>query len=147
MSKEKLIKALNDDLALELAAITQYMWHHVMAEGMESPEISEMFRKIAIDEMKHAEKLAERINYLGGIPVTKPAEIKVGGDLKKMIKDDLDGERMAIKQYKQHIKIAEELGDPVSKRILEDIIMDEEEHDDKFSAILGIKTLAEEGQK
>lgn len=144
MSREKLIKALNDDLALELAAITQYMWHHVMAEGLESPEISEMFRKIAIDEMKHAEKLAERINYLGGTPVTKPGEIKVGGDLKKMIKDDIDGERMAIKLYKEHLKLAEEAGDPVTRRILEEIIMDEEGHDDKFSAILKIKTLAEE---
>lgn len=133
---QRLIQALNQDLALELAAITQYMWHHVMATGMESPEIKDIFREISIVEMKHAEMFAERINYLGGAPTPKPAQIKMGGDLKKMMQDDLENERNAIRQYKGHIKLAEEEGDPVTRRMLEEIVADEEEHDDTWSSIL-----------
>jgi len=133
---EKIIQALNDDLALELGAITQYMWHHVMATGMESPEIKNIFRAISIVEMKHAEMFAERLNYLGGTPTTKPAPIIMGGDLTKMMEDDLGGERNAIRQYKEHIKLAEEEGDPVTRRMLEEIVAEEEEHDDTWSSIL-----------
>jgi len=133
---EKIIQALNDDLALELGAITQYMWHHVMATGMESPEIKNIFRAISIVEMKHAEMFAERLNYLGGTPITKPAPIIMGGDLTKMMEDDLGGERNAIRQYKEHIKLAEEEGDPVTRRMLEEIVAEEEEHDDTWSSIL-----------
>ena len=133
---EKIIQALNDDLGLELGAITQYMWHHVMATGMESPEIKNIFRQISMVEMKHAEMFAERLNYLGGTPTTKPAQIMMGGDLNKMMEDDLAGERNAIKQYKGHIKLAEDEGDPVTRRMLEEIVADEEEHDDIWSSIL-----------
>src|SRR3972149_7176250 len=133
---EKIIQALNDDLALELGAITQYMWHHVMATGMESPEIKNIFRAISIVEMKHAEMFAERLNYLGGTPTTKPAPIIMGGDLTKMMEDDLGGERNAIRQYKEHIKLAEEEGDPVTRRMLEEIVAEEEEHDNTWSSIL-----------
>ena len=95
-------------------------------------------------EMKHAEAFAERIVYLGGTPAAKPHKIKMGGKLKKMIQDDLAGERVAIKQYKNHIKLADKLDDPVTRQLLIDIVKDEEEHDDIWSSILGIKTLAEE---
>ncbi|KPV64005.1 MAG: Ferritin-like domain protein [Candidatus Bathyarchaeota archaeon BA1] len=57
-------------------------------------------------------KLGERINYLGGIPTTKPATIKIGGDLKEMTQDDLDGEYTAIKTYKEHIRLCAEIGEP-----------------------------------
>ena len=87
-------------------------------------------------EMKHAEMFAERLNYLGGTPTTKPAQIMMGGDLNKMMEDDLAGERNAIKQYKGHIKLAEDEGDPVTRRMLEEIVADEEEHDDIWSSIL-----------
>jgi bacterioferritin (cytochrome b1) len=60
------------------------------------------------------------------------------------MEDDLAGERHAIKQYKSHIKLAEELDDPITRRMHEDIIRDGEEHDDGWSTILGGKSLAEE---
>lgn len=138
MSK-KIVEALNTALGMELGAIVQYMWHHVMAEGMESPEIAEMFKKTSIDEMRHAEKLAERIDYYGGVPTTKPSEIKVGGDLKKMIEDDLAGELMAIKTYKQFIKLAADEGDPVTRLMLEEILTQEEDHEYNWRTVLSKK--------
>ncbi len=142
MSK-KLIDALNEDITLELGAIVQYMWHHVMATGMESPEIGDKFRQISMVEMKHAEKFAERLNYLGGVPTVKLAPVKMGGNLRKMIQDDLAGERNAIKKYKADLKLAQQEGDVVTARMLEDIIRDEEEHDDVWSTVLDIKGLYE----
>ncbi|MBI5286716.1 MAG: ferritin [Deltaproteobacteria bacterium] len=136
MSK-KIIDALNIDRAYELAAIIQYMGHHYEADGLESPAVIELFKKAAIDEMKHAEGLAERIVYLGGVSVQKPAEIKRGGDLKKMIKDDLTAENDAIKRYKEHIRLCDELGDPTSRLMLEEILGDEERHADTWETTLG----------
>jgi len=134
--REKIIKALNIDIGLEIGAIIQYIMHEVMAEGMESPAIMEKFEKIAQDEMKHMERLAQRVNYLGGVPNTKPAPIKVGGTLKKMMQDDLNGEYMAIKTYKSHIKMCEEIGDTTTRLMLEEILTDEEDHADTWETIL-----------
>jgi len=135
MSQE-IIRALNEDIALELAASTRYMWHHVMAKGIDSPEIREIFKKVAIVEMKHAEAFAERIAYLGGAPAATPAEIKVGGDLRQMMRDDLEAERRVIKRYKEHIKLCQTEGDVVTKRLLEEVVANEEEHEDTWSSIL-----------
>jgi len=139
MSKERIIEMLNKDRADELAAIIQYMGHHYEAEGLESPAVIEMFKATAKDEMKHAERLAERIVYLGGIPTYQPSVVKRGGDLRKMIQDDLDAESAAIKQYKEHIKVAAELGDPTTRLMLEEILADEEGHADAWETTLGIK--------
>lgn len=139
MAKEKMIEALNQDRADELAAIMQYMLHHYMAEGLESPAVMDLFKKTGIDEMKHAEALAERINYLGGVPVKEPSEIKTGGDLRKMIADDLAAENQAIANYKAHIRLAEEEEDPTTRTLLEGILSDEEGHADTWETTLGIK--------
>jgi len=137
--RKKIIAALNVGLGMEIGAIIQYMQHHFMAEGMESPAIIDLFEDIAKDEMKHMEKLGERINYLGGEPTTKPAPIKTGGDLKKMIQDDLDGENLAIKTYKEHINLCAKIGDTTTRLMLEEILSDEEGHADTWETTLGIK--------
>lgn len=90
-----------------------------------------------MDEMKHAEKLSERIDYFGGTPTTKPTEIKMGGDLRKMMQDDLDGEHGAIERYRSHIKLAIEAEDPVTRLMLEEILTDEEDHAYTWETILG----------
>jgi len=137
--KEKIIEALNTDVGLELGATIQYLHHHWMAEGVESPAIIELFEKIGREEMQHLEKFAERVVYLGGIPTTKPAPIKTGGDLKRMMKDDLDGENNAIKIYKEHIKLCAQLGDTTTRLMLEEIVSDEEGHADTWETTLAIK--------
>ncbi|MEK6680896.1 MAG: ferritin-like domain-containing protein [Nitrospirota bacterium] len=139
MKNQKIIDALNKDRADELGAIIQYMGHHYTADGMESPAIVGIFKTTAIDEMKHAEMLAERIVYLGGDPVNKPSDIKKGGELKKMVQDDLASENGAIKQYKEHIKLCADEGDSTTRLMLENILSDEEKHADQWETILGVK--------
>jgi bacterioferritin len=89
---DELLVLLNKAIAREIGVSVQYMWQHVMALGMKSPEIKDVFEDIAIEEMKHAEKIAERLFYLGGIPTTKPTPIEVGKSLKEMIENDLRAE-------------------------------------------------------
>jgi len=134
--REKIIEALNFDIGLEIGAIIQYIMHEVMAEGMESPAIMEKFEEISREEMKHLERFAERVNYLGGVPNTRPAPIKVGGALKKMVQDDLNGEYMAIKTYKGHVKMCDEIGDTTTRLMLEEILTDEEDHADTWETVL-----------
>jgi bacterioferritin len=136
MAKQKLIAALKEALAFELGTILQYMWHHAMTEGKQSPAVCTLFKEISIAEMRHAEALAKRIVCLGGTLVTTSAEINMGGNLTKMIQDDLACERRAIKQYKAHLKLCDEANDPMTRRILENILEREEEHDAQWSSIL-----------
>jgi len=134
--RKKLIDELNKGVTREITAIIQYSYHHVMADGLESPALSGMFEKTALDEMKHLEEFSDRINYLGGIPTTKPNPIKVGGTLKKMIQDDLETEYEAIRLYKGQIAIAKEIGDTTTRLMLEKILATEEEHADKWETVL-----------
>ena len=134
-SKE-LLQALNNALADELAAVIQYMYHHVMGRGLASPAILDMFKSTSIDEMKHAEAIAERIDLLGGVPAIEISAIQVGGDLTKMIRDDLAAEYRAIKMYKSHIKLAAKEDDPVTRHLLEEILEDEEGHANTWESVL-----------
>jgi len=138
-SRKKIIDVLNIDRSYELAAILQYMGHHYEGDGMESPAILEVFKKTAMDEMKHAELLGERIVYLGGQPVQKPASVKRGGEIKAMVMDDLEAENGAIERYKTHIKLCAELGDTTTRLMLEEILSQEEGHADAWETMLGIR--------
>ena len=134
--RKKLIDELNRGVAREITAIIQYSYHHVMAEGMESPAISEMFEKVALEEMDHLEEFSDRINYLGGVPTTKPNPIKVGGSLQEMVKADLELEYEAIRMYKGQIAVVREIGDTTTRLMLEKILTTEEEHADKWETVL-----------
>lgn len=137
MGKEALLEILNQSIARELAVSIQYMWHHVMAVGIESAEVEEIFKEIAIEEMKHAEKFAERLDYLGGVPTTKPSPIVTGGSVKKMLQDDMKAEEEAIALYRKGIQISIENNDPVTRLLYEEILSAEEDHHYKFRTLLG----------
>jgi bacterioferritin len=134
-SKE-LLAAMNEAVSDELASIIQYMYHHIMGRGLASPAVLDMFKAHAMDEMGHAYALAERIDLLGGEPTTAVGPIKVGGDLTKMVRDDLDGEYRAIDMYKGYIKLAEKDDDPVTRRLFEDILATEEGHANDWETVL-----------
>jgi len=136
MGKEALLEILNQSIAREITVSIQYMWHHVMAIGLQSAEVEEIFRKTAIEEMKHAEKFAERLDYLGGVPTTKPAPIVTGGKVEKMLQDNMKAEEEAITMYKKAIKISIENDDPVTRLLYEEILADEEDHHNTFQTLL-----------
>lgn len=82
------------------------MWQHVSVTCIESAAVEDIFRKIGIAEMKHAEEIAERLAYLGGTPTTKPAPIFVGHNLREMLRMDVKAEEETVLLYKQSIKVA-----------------------------------------
>lgn len=132
----ELIELLNKAVAREIAVSVQYMWQHVMAIGMKSPEVKDVFEDIAIEEMKHAEKIAERLFYLGGIPTTKPSPINVGDSLEDMVGKDLEAENEAIELYMEIIRVAQEEKDSTTRLLFEEILAEEEEHKHTFTILL-----------
>jgi len=136
MTSKKLLGLLNDSIARELQVAIQYMWQHVQWSGVKGFAVRDELEKIAIVEMKHAEKIAERIFYLGDIPTTKPNPILVGKTLREMIKRDIEDELNAIKLYKQVIEVAQEEKDVTTAFIFKEILEDEEDHHDTFTTLL-----------
>ncbi len=133
------LEVLNDLRARELAAIIQYMRHHYLAAGPDGVALAGEFKEISIVEMKHAEALGERIDYLGGDPTIKPEAI-LGVDattLLDMAKVDRDTEADAVARYKEAIGIFAESGDVATRKLLEDILVDEEGHHQTFGDMLG----------
>ncbi|HEX9114362.1 MAG TPA: ferritin-like domain-containing protein [Nitrospirota bacterium] len=128
---------MNRAIAREIQVSVQYMWQHVMAKGLDSAEISDMFEDVSIEEMKHAEKIAERLFYFGVVPTTKPDPIKVGGTLTEMLEVDAKAEEEAIELYKRIIKQAGSEGDSTTRLLFEEILANEEDHHDKFTTLLG----------
>ncbi len=136
MASAKLLDMLNQAIARELQVSIQYMWQHVQWKGVEHYAVTEGFKETAVAEMKHAEKIADRLWYLGGKPTTKPSMISVGDKLEEMLNFDVKAELEAISMYKEIMEIAQKEGDVATREIFEDIEEEEEEHHDFFSSLL-----------
>jgi bacterioferritin len=130
-----IIKLLNDSLATELVCVLRYKRHHFTAKGLASAKIAEEFLVHANEESTHADRLARRIVQLGGKPDFCPdslskrshAEYDDSSDLKKMIKANLVAERIAVDSYTKIIALVGDT-DPTTRRLLEDILSDEQGH-------------------
>ena len=133
-----LIDVLNDLRSRELAVIMQYMRQHYTVTGPEGMLHADTFKSVGVTEMKHAESLAERIEFLGGKATTKPEKFESEfSGLKEMAKSDFSAESDAVMRYKAAIKVAEAHGDPTTRGLLESILADEEDHLKTFSDMLG----------
>lgn len=135
MTSKKLLGLLNDAIAREIQVAIQYMWQRVHWSGVKGFAVQEELQKTAIAEMKHAEKIAERLFYLGDIPTTKPSTIFGGKTLKEMVKRDIEDEMNAIKMYKGIIEVATEEKDVTTAFIFKEIL-EEEEHHDTFTTLM-----------
>ena len=130
---EKSIQLLNEAMADELAAIHQYMYFHFHCDDQGYDPLSILFKQTAIQEMLHAERLAERILFLGG-----EVEMKVGAEVKKIrdVAEMLDltksVEEAAVQMYNRFANECSQNADSVSKKLFEDLVMDEERHYDEF---------------
>lgn len=130
---QKVIDALNAARRRELTAIIQYMAEHYELEDQGYDKFGDEMKRIAIVEMKHAEKLAERILFLGGVPSYKlEKEAVKGQDIAGMLKTNEALEAEAISMYNESAKLCAEEGDQISKKLFEDLLEQEEEHIDEF---------------
>lgn len=137
--RDDIVQLLNGALATELICVLRYRRHHFMAAGLESPSIAAEFLVHANAELGHADRLAQRIVQLGGEPdfnpVGLPERSHAGydgvNDLKAMIRSNLIAERVAVETYRQMIGLVGDK-DSTTRRLLEDILADEEEHADEL---------------
>ncbi len=137
--RDDIIALLNDSLATEWVCVLRYRRHHFTAAGLASPKIAEEFLVHANEELAHADRLARRIVQLGGEPDLSPATLLARShaaydeslSLKDMIRANLVAERVAIEIYSQLVKL---IGDKdiSTRRLLEDILADEQQHADEL---------------
>ncbi len=133
---EQLKEMLNKAIAREIQVSIQYMWQHVQVMGVKGVAVQDKFQSTAVAEMKHAEKIAERLWYLGGVPTTKPAPIEVGKSLKEFLELDTKAELEAIEMYREIIQMATKEKDVTTAFVFKEILEDEEEHHDLFTTML-----------
>lgn len=125
----KIIEQLNGLLADELTAVNQYIVHAEMCSNWGYNKLSELIKQRAIGEMKHAEKIIERILFLEGIPqVGSLNKISIGNDIEKQFMNDQLAETGAVKMYNDSIRLCVELDDNGTRDLLESILEDEEKH-------------------
>ncbi len=144
---EQMLASLNNFLAEELTAINQYMVHAEMDENWHFEGLHKVVEERAITEMKHAEKLIERILFLEGMPVVSNLhQINIGHDIEAQLRNDLNAEYVAVNGYNDGIRLAYDLGDNGTRELLDSILEEEEQHVDYLEAqldqirMMGIQT-------
>ena len=139
----RVLAVLNEVLATEIVCILRYRNHYFMASGINAGPVAQEFLQHANEEQVHADRVAQRIVQLQGQPDFNPAtlvdrshaEYVEGFDLVDMIKEDLIAERVAIASYQEIIRWLDET-DPTTRRLIEDILVAEEEHADDLVRFL-----------
>ena len=135
MSK-KVIDLLNGARSRELTAISQYMSQHYELEDSDFGKLASKFKEVAIAEMKHAEKLADRILFLKGEPTSKPDGVaKKGQQIPEMLTTNIDLEQQAILMYNVASMVCASEKDQISKKLFEELLKEEEGHLDYFENI------------
>jgi bacterioferritin len=136
---DKIIETLNDVLTAELTAINQYFIHAKMNANWGFNKLAAKIREESIDEMKHADKLIERILFLDGVPnVQRLNKVNVGETVKEQFELDLKLELDAISRFNRGIALARDLGDNASRELLERMLISEEAHTDWLETQLGL---------
>lgn len=141
--RQQVIEVLNDVLATETVCTLRYRSHYFRAKGVHSPGVADEFLEHAAEEQQHADLVAKRITELGGTPNLDPAGLATrshaqyggGATLTDMIKEDLIAERIAIATYSEIVRW---LGndDPTTRRLIEEVLANEEEHADDMANLL-----------
>ena len=141
--REQAIAILNEALATEIVCVLRYKFHYFMASGIHSIAVRDEFKEHAEEEQEHADAIAERITQIGGAPDFSPqglatrshSEYVEGDTLVDMIREDLVAERVAIESYSEIVRY---LGDRdiTSRRMMEEILANEEEHADDLQKLL-----------
>jgi bacterioferritin len=134
--RDALIDGLNEDLSGELGTIIRYNYQAGRAFGPVGAQLRELFRSEIADELGHAAYLTDVIVDLGGEPTTSPMAFEKPESLRATLELDLDMERADIERYKEHARLAEQLGDIELKLKLEEIAADESRHAREIGRLL-----------
>lgn len=136
---KKIIELLNEQLTAELTAINQYFLHAKMQENWGYTKLAEYTRAESFDEMRHAEKLTDRILFLEGLPnYQRLGTLHIGQTVAEQLRADLGIELEVVARLRPAIALMREKGDTTSARLFEEILEDEEHHIDYLETELGL---------
>ena len=140
-----IIAILNEQLTAELTAINQYWLHYKLQENNGWVKLAKHTRHESIEEMQHADKLAERIIFLDGLPnFQKLCPLRIGQTVTEMFECDMKVELEAVERLRRGIRLMRDRDDVTSANLFEEILEDEEEHIDYLETQLDLlKTLGE----
>jgi bacterioferritin len=135
----EIIEMLNECLTAELTAVNQYFAHAKMQENWGYERLAKRGRDEAIEEMRHAEELIDRVLFLEGIPnMQRLYPVRVGESVMEQIRAELTTEHEAIERYNAGIRLCHDKADAVSRELLERLVADETEHCDWLEAQLDL---------
>jgi bacterioferritin len=138
ISRKELIRNLNEDLAREYQAIIAYVVYSQTIKGAKWQHIAKELEKHAGEELGHAILIAKQIDYLNGVPVLAPKEVKFSDKAEDVIGFDLENERVTILNYRKRIRQAEAMGEFAIAEVIRGIIVEEQEHLTDLATALGI---------
>jgi bacterioferritin len=139
VTREEMVKLLNEDLAREYQAIIAYVVYSQTMKGAPYTDIAGELEKHAGEELSHAIKIARQIDYFGGEPTVRPEPVKTSTEAKAMLQFDLDNERRTIQNYRERIQQADGMGEFALSEVLREIIVQEQEHLMDLADALGIE--------
>jgi bacterioferritin len=137
LSREQLVKLLNEDLAREYQAIIAYTVYSQVLKGPEYMNIAGELEKHAHEELAHALLIARQIDYLGGSPTVTAKPVKTSEDPKQMLRFDLNNENETIRNYRERVRQCEALGEYAIAEHIRQILVDEQEHQIDLATALG----------
>lgn len=140
---EEVYKLLNAALASEIVCVMRYRQHYYMTTSIHQEQLQAVFKEHWQDEERHLDMIADRIKQLGGVPNLNPNDIgarafssfETGHTLADLLREDLLAERVVIKIYGDIVRFFGD-ADPVSRRMFEEILKDEEDHADEIADLL-----------
>lgn len=138
MTRKKLIDALNEDLSREYQAIISYVNYSQVLKGAAYMKIADELAIHATEELDHALKIANHVDYLGGMPAVTPKPVKTSEKAEDMLKFDLENEKVTIANYRRRVKQADELNEFSISESLRGILVQEQDHLIALATALGI---------
>ena len=138
ITREQFIDALNEDLSREYQAIIAYVNYSQVLKGAAYMNIADELEVHAKEELKHALKIANAIDYLGGMPSVVPKEVKTSEKAEDMLKFDLENEKATIANYRRRVSQADSLDEFAISETLREILTDEQDHLTALASALGI---------
>jgi bacterioferritin len=137
VTRNDLLKALNEDLAREYQAIIAYVVYSQALKGAQYMNIAKELEKHAGEELQHALTISKHIDYLGGMPGVTPLAVKQSDKPEEMLRADLENENNTIRAYRERVKQCEALGEYAIGEDIREILRQEQEHQTDLATALG----------
>jgi bacterioferritin len=137
ISRDELIKLLNEDLSREYQAIISYVVYSQVLKGAEFMNIAGELEIHAGEELKHALLISNQIDYLGGMPAVQAKPVRTSQKAKEMLRFDLENEVETIRNYRERVRQSEQLGEYAMAEHIREILMDEQDHLIALATALG----------